>query len=75
MDGQYWFCFPLIQSLITPLTNVPSVVWVLWVGLRSLLWLIDQLFISINSHVSWHPYQFNPVMFCLSYQGMMAFPG
>jgi len=42
---------------------------------RSLLWLFDQLFVSINSHVSWQPYQLNPVMFCLSDQGLMAVLG
>jgi len=33
------------------------------VDVRSLLWLIDQLFHFHQSHVSWHPYHLDPVMF------------
>jgi len=29
---------------------------------------------SFHSHMSWHPYQLNPVTFCKLYQGMMALP-
>ena len=56
--------FLLVQSLITPLAtfaDVPSA------GPISYL-------ISINFHLSWHPHQLDPLMFCQFHQGLMAVP-
>jgi len=66
LDCQCSSRFLLIQVLITqwqPLQKHQVQAQVLRVDVRSLPWQIFNYFISLNSHLSWHPYQLNPVMF------------
>jgi hypothetical protein len=41
---------------------------------RSLHFAINQVPLYINFHVSWHPYQFAPLLFCHFLRGLIAFP-
>jgi hypothetical protein len=77
MDCQCSSYYLLVQYLTTPLAtsaNTPSVGSGPMSNVRSLLWLIDHYFISINSHVSWHLYQLDPIMFCEFHHGYMVVP-
>ena len=78
MDCKCFSCFLLVQSLITYLATfayIPSA------GSGPMKECeetsVDKLvsyFISINSHVSWNPYQLDSVTFCQFNKWLMAVP-
>ena len=75
MNCQFSSRFLLVPSQTPPwqpLQIHQVLAQVLWEDVRSLLWLMD--FTFFNSHVSWHPYQLDPIMFCQFQQGWTTVP-